>query len=127
MAIKITTHNPALGIPFKHATDIAPASEIIVKENATKPPLYPTGPALWKELHLRALEREGQDDSAWMLKFENRIPCGECKRHFAEMLKSLPENYVGYFDWTVKTHNSVNSKLGKPILSLEQARKLYEK
>ena len=34
-------------------------------------------------------------------------------------------NKENFFNWTVNLHNDVNKRLGKPIMSLEDAKKLY--
>lgn len=126
MAIKITVHNPALAIPFCHAVDLAPTAEHI--KRTTKPAKfasYPTAPALWKKLHLRAIEKEGTEDGKWLADFAKEIPCGECVRHWREFLANEPPNFTAYFAWTVLAHNGINLRLGKPILSVDQARALY--
>lgn len=93
--------------------------------------------ALWKELHIRALnfEKKPLDETAkrlervYLLKFGQRIPryttgC-RCKEFWDNWYRSNPPTFEKYFEWTVKTHNAVNKKLGKPEISVDQARQIY--
>ena len=91
---------------------------------------------LWKELHRRALNFTELSDVTYLGTFVQRIPryhgC-TCKEFWNAWIKSYPpvfgvnENGINkYFEWTVNTHNAVNQKLNKPILTLEDAIKLYK-
>lgn len=75
------------------------------------------GPILWRRLHM------AQDaDRAWLDKFEMAIPCGECKKHWREVLAEDPPEFGGgWFAWTWRVHNAVNVRLGMPELSLAEA------
>jgi hypothetical protein len=87
---------------------------------------------LWKELHERALNFKGKDDTAFLINFGHRIPrytkgCA-CKEHWRVILKENPPKFgEEYFEWSVNMHNLVNKKLGKPTYTVEEARKFYEK
>lgn len=92
---------------------------------------------LWIELHTRALSFKEKDDNMYLNSFVNRIPkyhkC-KCQEFWTAWIKSNPPSYGvnenginKYFEWTVKTHNAVNQKLNKPLISLEDALKLYKK
>ena len=87
---------------------------------------------LWRELHLNALHYEGTDDSAFLTNFGRRIPRYTrgclCREHWMIWNRQNPPTYTpagAYFEWTVKAHNNVNIKLGKPQMDIEDARKLY--
>lgn len=87
---------------------------------------------LWKELHTRALQYNGINDSAYIAAFGKKIPrytagCS-CHEFWKNWIKTNPPIYGQnneYFEWTVKTHNAVNAKLGKPQISVEDAKTLY--
>ncbi|MBS0328213.1 MAG: hypothetical protein JSR30_00040 [Proteobacteria bacterium] len=84
-----------------------------------------TAPAVWKELHRRALVREG-DDSEWLADFGRRIAGScECRQQWFSDLKVLPPDFTRYFEWTVAIHNAVNRRLEKPELSVEEAREIW--
>jgi hypothetical protein len=123
MPIKITTHRPDLSVPITKAQASA-----IQTEAVPAPPKieYTTTAQLWKELHSRALNWTGEDDSKWLLGFTRRVPCGECQRHWAEFRMDRPPDWANYFDWTVEAHNSVNHRLGKKILTTDEAKALYQ-
>ncbi len=84
------------------------------------------GPAKWAELHRRALAFEGSDDSTWLIIFASKLPCGDCKQHWQEMVLRTPPDWSRYFAWTVDRHNEVNRRLGKPELTEPAARTLLQ-
>ena len=60
------------------------------------------------------------------------IPCHRCATHFQEFFQTEIEGRSRFqrmelFDLIVEYHNQINQKLGKPILSLEEARSLWAK
>ena len=87
---------------------------------------------LWRELHERALNFKGENDNAFLLAFSKKIPrytpgCS-CREHWKLIIKQNPPKFGDqYFAWTVLCHNEINKKLGKPVYSVEEARKFYEK
>ena len=85
---------------------------------------------LWKELHIRALTVK-TIDRPYILNFSQRIPrytrgC-KCREFWNNYIKLFPPKYGDeYFAWTVHAHNAVNKKLGKPWMSIEEAKTIYE-
>lgn len=85
----------------------------------------------WRELHNYALSERPNplQRVAWLENFANSLPCGECKTSWKRLVrqKPLPQNATPeeFFAWGVERHNDVSSKLGKPTLTLTEARKLY--
>jgi hypothetical protein len=81
------------------------------------------GPNLWGTLHLLCLA--GTITPNFVQEFANVIPCPMCAGHFTEILKEnpLPDSVdpLILFDWSVHLHNLVNARIGKPVLSPEQA------
>lgn len=95
------------------------------------------GPHLWKSIHYIALgypttPRE-EDKMNYNLFYSNLwkyIPCMKCalnyKRHLDELpIDSFLTSNIKLFEWTVNLHNIVNRELGKPIMSKEDAWKVY--
>ena len=79
------------------------------------------GSAMWAELHRHA---PGPATPAWLKSFAVRLPCGECRRHWLSLSDSIIW-HLGqdvFFQCTVMAHNAVNLRLGKPEISLEEAR-----
>lgn len=69
--------------------------------------------ALWLELHTK------QDaTSEWFADWIGRLPsigCG-CLQWLRDYLKDNPPVYgEGWYEWTVRLHDAVNTKLGKPL------------
>ena len=86
---------------------------------------------LWKQLHTRALNFKGKDDSVFLNNFMKKIPrytkgC-KCKEHWVIFIKQNPPNYNDYFAWSVKAHNHINKLTNKPVYTVEQAKKFYSK
>lgn len=87
---------------------------------------------LWIELHTHAVQYTGTDDSVYLALFRRRIPryttgCA-CQEFWRNWIKFNVPTYGPnneYFNWTVRAHNAVNVKLGKPEMSFEDALKLY--
>ncbi len=87
------------------------------------------GPRLWGLLHGRyRLWTGAEAERAWLAYFRMMVPCGQCRADWDKLVKdhppdlSSPENY---WLWTVKLHNLVSQRLGKPQLSVEDARRIW--
>jgi hypothetical protein len=82
------------------------------------------GRRAWSALH----SYEGCDQN-WYLIWRNMIPTGcSCQSSAHAMLAQYPPDCSSpetFFDWGVFIHNMINEKLGKPIMSHEEARKLW--
>lgn len=83
-------------------------------------------PAVWDELHRRALAHDGSDDTGWLWSYERRIIGGcRCRDQWRQDIDALPPDFTHYFEWTVAIHNAVNARLKKPILTVESARAIW--
>lgn len=82
---------------------------------------------LWRELHRRpfAADYVGGDDSAWLRDWSARVPCGDCRMEWVQViLPALPPDFASrqaYFAWTVAVHNRVNRKLGRREWTADEA------
>ncbi len=99
------------------------------------------GPGLWFFMHKSAYNIQNREDTIKCLNIikdiVNNLTCRECRKHAQEYLKSnKPEDYLrcktqsglsGLFVWTVIFHNTVNKKLGYPLMDLSTAEILYSK
>lgn len=78
------------------------------------------GPAKWAELHRAALT--GQLNQKWFAAWMKSLPnkgCG-CRSHFNAVMERTPIPTT--FEQTVHIHNQVSKNLGKPQMSVEDAR-----
>jgi hypothetical protein len=74
----------------------------------------------WAKLHTQSFDASAFE--SWVA----TIPgCSTCQRDFRKLLETNPPRYDDWFRWTVEIHNLVNQKLGKPILSFEEASQLH--
>ena len=77
---------------------------------------------LWATLHRRALLAK-ENDRVWLTAFAGQLPCGECRSHFWQLVLERPPVWGDeFFGWTVRLHNTINSKLGKSLRSEADAR-----
>jgi len=78
---------------------------------------------LWRECHTK------QDANAeWFVDWLNRVPktCG-CNKSLQAILDELGQpDYTDWFAYSVRLHNAVNRKLGKPELSLDEAMAIWQ-
>ena len=103
---------------------------------ATQPKRHPRvkdpRPLLWLELHRRPVEAADLGkEPQWLIRFAGRIPCGDCRKHWKELLAQSPPDFeawsaspdgkTSYARWTWTIHNAINAKLNKPQISWEQA------
>lgn len=87
---------------------------------------------LWKNLHITAIKNNGNNEHIFLQKFGREIPrytkgCS-CNEFWNKWIRDNPPVYgpnCEFFAWTVKTHNAVNTKLGKPVMSITDALTLY--
>lgn len=99
--------------------------------NFNDPKLW--GPGVWFTLHLLAMNSTNHNETIKQMTFIlNHLPCETCKQHALQFLKSYPpKDYIdvkttnGLFFWTVKFHNAVNYRLGKPTLDGQVVYNLY--
>lgn len=78
---------------------------------------------LWTELHTNQAPTP-----EWFSDWLNRVPksCG-CDKSLQSILDELgTPDYTDWFSYSVRLHNAVNRKLGKPEIDLEAARAIYQ-
>lgn len=99
------------------------------------------GPAGWTFLHvsswaypLHPTLQEKKDMFAFLHSFASILPCKRCRQEWTVFIKAnLPnvedsklDSRVSLTQFLVYGHNLVNDKLGKPRISYEKARELYD-
>jgi hypothetical protein len=95
------------------------------------------GSCLWRTIHILAIgypdKPSYENTIAYKNFFENLwkvLPCHSCSVNYKRHLKEVPlDDYLvsnsKLFEWTVTLHNLVNAELNKPLMSLDDATKLY--
>lgn len=101
------------------------------------------GPGVWFVIHVLAKNCQNTEDEKRFLEFmimlSKNFPCDTCKYELTTYLKNNPLSHiynfldsrnayrtrVGYFYWTYRFHNSVNKKLGKPVLPFDEVYNQY--
>jgi hypothetical protein len=80
------------------------------------------GPKEWADLH-RAACNPQLDFAAYVETLIKRIGCEECAREARAFVAAAPPPIEASrrFAWSVTWHNSVNRRLGKPELSIDEA------
>ncbi len=115
--------------PVRQHYSITKPKERRVSEQPQKQDLIASqGRAAWDRLH-----RYTGHDPQWVELWEYFIPqaggCG-CKENYKTILADYPFDYSSpdaFFVSTVNLHNAVNRKLNKPELSLEEARRIWNR
>jgi hypothetical protein len=111
---------------YKATADDVARAEIVKAEERAKRDV--TTRKLWSILHNRAFilrEVDGAKEAEFLREFDARVPCGDCRLHWREILKKTPPDFDAYFAWTVEVHNAVNRILGKREWTVAEARAAY--
>jgi hypothetical protein len=85
------------------------------------------GSRFWTELHLFALRHGGENSEAWLGAWCASLPFDDCpcQKHLLNFLHENPPDWSNFFAWTISLHNDVNDRIGKPVLDVESAHKLW--
>lgn len=81
------------------------------------------GPILWGAIHITCLA--GTATPQFVNAFADALPCPACSGHFKKLLEEFPfpetSDPLILFEWSVNAHNQVNARIGKPVITMEQA------
>jgi len=95
------------------------------------------GNSVWFILHYSAYYAPSVIFQQWAISYKDFLscltfvlPCPVCRKHLRQNLTTIPvDNYLytsdSVFEYSFVLHNIVNRSLGKPVLSLGEARKIY--
>jgi hypothetical protein len=81
----------------------------------------------WGVWHLSAID--GKLTPRFATELVRRIGCGSCRSHATRYLQAhpltegMPQHAL--FAWTVNFHSHVSRSIGKPVVSLEEAKKIW--
>ena len=80
----------------------------------------------WGMLHRHTF---GEDTARWFAAFQQALPCDICKAHFRPVVVQMPLVATNQEEWLAYTwmlHQAVSRSLGKPSITLEEAREMYK-
>ena len=94
---------------------------------------------IWYIKHFLALNCFNEQDNGYFDDFIKKLvlkfPCDVCKPHYEKMVEKIPPNKfknkkingvdISRFFWTTHTHNLVNLRLKKKLLSVEEAYEIH--
>ena len=84
------------------------------------------GQFAWAKLHSYT-----GNDPQWLDLWQYFIPARcDCKDGYQKILEEMPPDFTSpdaFFAWSVRLHNAVNKKLGKPELTIDEARKIWRR
>ena len=87
------------------------------------------GPYAWKTLHAIASHCDTTQERdvfvRYMTSLQDALPCKSCRLHAADYVQAHPIPEAAFFDYTVDFHNAVNARLGKALVTAEDARKQF--
>ena len=97
------------------------------------------GPGAWEFLHSITFNypnhptpKEKQQTRQFFHLLKYVLPCERCRQHYTEGIeKIMPiephlKNQETLSRWLVRFHNTVNKRLGKPIMSYDSVREKYQ-
>ena len=80
------------------------------------------GPYFWGALHLACLANVDLESlKTFINSYQMVLPCYWCRIHFSEVIAENPIPDIDIFKWSIDVHNIVNKKLGKPVMTYEDA------
>ena len=83
------------------------------------------GPRLWAEIHSTAAKSSPAKFRKYLGTLPPRIPCEDCRYHFRSYVFTNPLlDFEDPMIWSIDFHNAVNRRLGKKVLTYQEA---YEK
>lgn len=96
-----------------------------------------SGPGAWMVTHVLAMitDQSGHKKdytrfSLFVYRMIHAFPCRVCRRHAVRYLDNHPTPASraegSAFEWSFTFHNTVNKRLGKKVLTLQEATPLYE-
>jgi hypothetical protein len=98
------------------------------------------GPGIWHVMHTLAIAAHSVQEQRHFVDVVNKVcysfPCEACREHCVQYISTFPpDNAVGVyhgavpgmFVWSWEFHNSVNQRLHKPLVSLQQAVAKYSR
>ena len=98
------------------------------------------GPGQWFTIHKTAKRAINEEKKRRFVDFMNDVceemRCSKCKAHMSEYMKNnsfapywnykdIDGTQIGMFKWSWIFHNSVNSRLNKPYVDWETAKRMY--
>jgi len=93
------------------------------------------GPIAWDWLHKLAInysdrptKKDVKDIIFMFWNFIYGIPCITCRAHAYAYTQKVPpvfNNSIMFQNWALTFHNTVNHRLGKPILSIDEYEHIY--
>ena len=93
------------------------------------------GPKAWHWLHLQAInypENPSKVDRTSMFmrfwSFIHTLPCSECRAHAVSYIQKFPPDFSSsrqFQVWAWRFHNTVNYRLGKPLMTASEYKKTY--
>lgn len=79
----------------------------------------------WNFLHRHVRDRESYN--FWLSRAEG-VVARQCFRNWEAIARACPPDFSSpeaIFAWGVDRHNDINRRLGKPAISLDEAKKIH--
>lgn len=86
--------------------------------------LHSLSPGIWYTIHETALKAPSLS-SMLIEHYSLNFFCDHCRQHMVKYIQQHPINHENLFAWTVDFHNSVNKRLGKKLMTHEEALAVY--
>ncbi|KAI8999207.1 ERV/ALR sulfhydryl oxidase domain-containing protein, partial [Gaertneriomyces semiglobifer] len=106
--------------------------EVIMPKMANETARAILGRSTWHFLHVLASKypdtptpSDRHTLKSFISLFSQLYPCGDCARHFQQLIKEFPPdltNRTTVVQWTCEAHNRVNVRLGKEVFDCEKVK-----
>ena len=116
--------------------DIERIDGVIMPKMANATAKAALGRSTWHFLHTMTLrfpdkptKQESETLRTFFENFAQLYPCGECARHFQQLIKDLPPQVgsrIGASLWLCSVHNEVNKSLGKDEFPCDKLDESYD-
>ncbi|MFH5806053.1 FAD-linked sulfhydryl oxidase, partial [Alienimonas sp. DA493] len=96
----------------------------------TRPNVTPKSAEGWRMLHEYALRYDGDAEAAgaWLDRFAAGLGCDDCRGHWRKLTAENPPDLTDaetFFASSVAWHNAVNRRIGKPEVTVAEARERW--
>lgn len=96
------------------------------------------GPGYWYLIHRKAVSLSFDEFQEFIEDLIETIPCEQCRVHASHYLSRYPPSryedeytsdgeFIGNLIWSIRFHNTVNRRLGKPQMTISRGLTTYLK
>ncbi|TKY87211.1 hypothetical protein EX895_003888 [Sporisorium graminicola] len=134
--VKPPSAKPSSSKAASTTADVERVDGVIMPKMANATAKAALGRSTWHFLHTMTLRfpekptpQESETMRSFFINFAQLYPCGECARHFQQLIKGLPPQVGSRKSvswWLCSVHNEVNKSLGKDEFPCDKLDESYD-